>query len=116
MAAMSSAVTVFFIGHRITPLLRPWSTMTKRSSKPLDRGSPVISLEDICLNRRVCSEGMGFRGGRGVCLFCFVDKWSSLLRTFGCIGPFLATSILQRRVGGFLGNQGVPLSGDRGVI
>ena len=42
MAAIPSAMMLFFVGHRITPLLRPWLTMTKRASKPLDRGSPVI--------------------------------------------------------------------------
>ena len=42
MAVIPSAVTVFFVGHRITPLLRPWSTMTRRASKPFDRGSPVM--------------------------------------------------------------------------
>ena len=44
MAVIPSVVTVFFVGHRITPLLRPWSTMTRRVSKPLDRGNPVMRL------------------------------------------------------------------------
>ena len=54
--------------------------------------------------------------GVGVCLFCFVGKWSSLLHIFRCIGPFWATSTLQRQVGEFLGSWGVQLSGGHGVI
>ena len=40
--AIPSAVTVFFMGHRITPFVSPWSTMTKRESKLLQMGRLVI--------------------------------------------------------------------------
>ena len=34
--AIPSAVIVFLVGHRITPLLSPWSTTTNRESKPFE--------------------------------------------------------------------------------
>ena len=89
MVAIPSAVTIFFVGHRITPLLRPWSTTTRRVSKPFDRGSPVMRSQYICLNGMVCSEGMGFRGGTMGCvfvLFCWhVEQPSMHFRIYWAI-------------------------------
>lgn len=45
---MPSAVIVFFIGQKITPLISPWLTMTKRESKPLEGRRSVIRLQEIC--------------------------------------------------------------------
>ena len=45
------AVIAFFVGHRITPLLSPWSTMTNRESKLLEIGRSVMRF-----------EGKGFSG------------------------------------------------------
>ena len=42
--ATPSEVIVFFVGHRITPLLSPWSTMTNKESKPFDIGRSVMRL------------------------------------------------------------------------
>ena len=96
MVAIPSAVTVFFVGHRITPLLRPWSTTTRRVSKPFDKviqwwGHRIFAW-------MVGSVPRGWGSGValwGVCLFCFVGKWNSLLCISGYIGPFWATNILQ---------------------
>ena len=34
-------------GQKITPFVRPWSSMTITESKPLDRGKPEIRLIEI---------------------------------------------------------------------
>ena len=44
----SSSVNGFFVGQRITPLVSPWSTTTRRVSKPSERGRSVIRLQEIC--------------------------------------------------------------------
>ena len=44
--AIPSVVTVFFVGQRIIPLLRPWSTMTKRESKPEETGRSVMRSQE----------------------------------------------------------------------
>ena len=43
---MPLAVTFFFVGQRITPLVSPWLTTTKRESKPVEEGRLVISVEN----------------------------------------------------------------------
>ena len=60
--ATPSAVMVFFVGHRITPLLSPWSTMTNKESNPFEVGRLVMRSYDICLNGSVSLEMIGFRG------------------------------------------------------
>ena len=40
--ATPSAVIVFLVGYRITPLLSPWSTTTNKESKPFETGRLVI--------------------------------------------------------------------------
>ena len=63
MVATSLVVIVFFVGHRITPLLSPWSTMTNRESKPFEVGRSMMRSYDICLNGNVSLEMIRFRGG-----------------------------------------------------
>ena len=63
MAATPLAVMVFFVGHRITPLLSPWSTMTSNESKLFEVGRSVMRLYGICLNGNVSLEMIRFRGG-----------------------------------------------------
>ena len=43
-------VMVFFVAQRITPLVSPWSTTTKRESKLEDGGRSVIRSQEICWN------------------------------------------------------------------
>ena len=40
--ATPSAEMVFLVGHIITPLLRPWSTMTNKKSNLLELGRSVM--------------------------------------------------------------------------
>ena len=46
--AIPSVVMDFFIGQRITPLVSPWSTMTRKESKPEDKGRSVMRSQEIC--------------------------------------------------------------------
>ena len=39
---------IFFVGQRITPLVSPWSTTTKRESKPAAEGRLVIRSQETC--------------------------------------------------------------------
>ena len=63
MVATPLAVMVFFVGHRIIPLLSPWSTMTNKELKPFEIGRSVMRLYEICLKGSVSLEMIGFRGG-----------------------------------------------------
>ena len=63
MEATPSTVILDFVGHRITPLLSPWSTTTNKVLNPLDSGSTVMRSYDICLQGRVSLEGIGVIGG-----------------------------------------------------
>ena len=47
-AATPSAVMFFFMGHRITPLVSPWLTTTRRESKPAEEGRSVIRSHETC--------------------------------------------------------------------
>ena len=74
MVATPSVVMVFFVEHRITPLLSPWSTMTNKESKPFEIGRSVMRLYEICLKGSVSLEMIGFRGGTVgwvLVLFCW---------------------------------------------
>ena len=51
-------------GMRITPFIRPWSTMTINESCPFKGGREVTRLTESCLNGRGEDEGMGASGGR----------------------------------------------------
>ena len=61
--AIPSAVTVFFVGQRITSLLRPWSTMTKR----VKAGGGGKVSDKVARNLTEGERGSGGdgRGGRG---------------------------------------------------
>ena len=50
-------------GVRITPFVRPWSTMTMIESKPKEGGRLVMRSTESCLKGRVVVDGMGQRGG-----------------------------------------------------
>ena len=67
--AILSAMTVFLVGQRITPLLRPWSTTTKRESNPDDRGRSVIRSQEIWRKGKEQEEGIGVVGGVVGCMF-----------------------------------------------
>ena len=58
-----SAVMVFLVGQRITPLLRPWSTTTNKESKPLEGGRSVMRLQEIWQKGSREDKGMGIRSG-----------------------------------------------------
>ena len=55
--------TVFEHGARITPFVRPWSTMTIRESCPWERGKSVIRSTESCLKGRQEEDLMGESGG-----------------------------------------------------
>ena len=50
-------------GARITPFVRPWSTMTITGSNPEDGGRLVIRSMDSCLKGRRMEDGMEESGG-----------------------------------------------------
>ena len=50
-------------GARITPFVRPWSTITKIESKAEEGGRSVMRSTESCLNGRVEVDGIGQRGG-----------------------------------------------------
>ena len=61
--AIPSAVMDFFIGQRITPLVSPWSSTTRRESKPEEMGRSVMRSQEICWNGREASDLIGDNGG-----------------------------------------------------
>ena len=64
-----SAVMVFFMEQRITPLVSPWSTTAKRELKLPEGGRSVMRLQETCWNSQVAIEQIGVRGGNGgVCV------------------------------------------------
>ena len=70
-------VTFFLVGQRITPLLRPWSTMTKRELKLAETGRSVIRSQESWWKGREEEEGIGANGGVEECifaLFCWQKK------------------------------------------
>ena len=61
-------------GARITPFIRPWSTMTIKESKPPDGGRSVMRSTESCLKERAAEEGIGAMGGVVgwvIILFCW---------------------------------------------
>ena len=72
--AIPSAVTDFLVGQRITPLVSPWSTTTRRESKSEEAGRLVIRSQEICWKGREAMDLMGDKGGMVGCvltLFCW---------------------------------------------
>ena len=68
-----AASMVFLVGQRITPLVSPWSTTTRRVSKPSERGRSVMRSQEICWKGREQEDGMGRSGGQDgwvLALFC----------------------------------------------
>ena len=64
----------FLVGQRITPLVSPWSTTTRRESKPEDKGRSVMRSQEIYWKGREASDLMGDNGGTVGCmlvLFCW---------------------------------------------
>ena len=57
------AVMFFFVRHRITPLVSPWSTTTKRESKLAEKGRLVIRSHETCWKGQDTEERMGLSGG-----------------------------------------------------
>ena len=54
---------VFEQEMRITPFVRPWSTITINESCPFEGGKLVTKLTESCLKGRGKDEGMGVSGG-----------------------------------------------------
>ena len=115
MAAMPSAVTVFLVGHKITPFESPWSTMTRRESKPLERGRSVIRSYEICLKGRAVLDVIGDSGGAVGCvltLFCWQMAQPVTYQT----GLVQATSNLRQPVAMFSRHLGGLQSRDHDIV
>ena len=72
--AIPLAVMDFLVGQRITPLVRPWSTTTRRELKPEETGRSVIRSHEICWKGREAVDLIGDKGGTVGCvltLFCW---------------------------------------------
>ena len=77
------AVMNSLVGQRITPLVSPWSTMTRRESKPKDRKRSVMRSQEIFWNGREASNLIGDNGGTVGCvlaLFCWHLAQPSMYR------------------------------------
>ena len=61
--AIPSAVMDFLVGQRITPLVSPWSTTTRRESKDKERGRSMMRSQEICWKGWVQEDLIGVRGG-----------------------------------------------------
>ena len=61
--ATPSAVTFFFVGQRITPLVSPWSTTTKRELKLVEGGRLVIRSQETCWKGQEAEERIEVSGG-----------------------------------------------------
>ena len=62
--ATPAASMVFEQGMRITPFVRPWSTMTINESCPSDGGRLVMRSTESCLKGSREAKGMGASGGQ----------------------------------------------------
>ena len=61
--AIPTASTVLEQGARITPFIRPWSTMTITESNSEERGRSVMRSTESCLKGRETVDEIGQRGG-----------------------------------------------------
>ena len=61
--AIPAALTVLEQGARITPFVRPWSTMTITESNPEEIGRSVMRSTESCLKGRETVDEIGQRGG-----------------------------------------------------
>ena len=61
----------FLVGHRITPFISPWLTMTNKVSKPAEGGRLVMRSQETCWKGWDAEEGIGERGGTVGCVFAF---------------------------------------------
>ena len=61
--AIPSAVMDFLVGQRITPLVSPWLTMTRRESKDEEMGRSVMRSQEICWKGQVQENLIGVREG-----------------------------------------------------
>ena len=57
------AVMVLLVGHRITSLVSPWSTMTRRELKPPEGERLVIKSQESCWNGQEAKDLMGISRG-----------------------------------------------------
>ena len=81
--AIPSAVMDFFVGQRITPLVSPWSTTTRRELKSEEMGRSVMRSQEICWKGREVSDLMGDNRGTVGCvlvLFCWHLAQPSMYR------------------------------------
>ena len=63
--AIPAALIVLEQRERITPFVRPWSTMTITKAKPEERERSVIRSTESCLNGRETEDEIGQVGGNG---------------------------------------------------
>ena len=61
--AIPAASIVLEQGARITPFVRPWSTMTITESNPKERGSSVMRSTESCLKGSEMVDAIRQRGG-----------------------------------------------------
>ena len=62
--ATLAASMVFEQGMRITPFVRPWSTMTINESCPFEGGGSVMRSTESCLKGKGEDKGMKTSGGQ----------------------------------------------------
>ena len=83
--AIPLVVINFLVGQRITPLVSPWSTMTRRESKPAEMERSVIRLQEICWKGQEARDLIGDKEDMVGCvltLFCWqVAQPSTYRRT-----------------------------------
>ena len=95
-------VTFFLVGQKITPLLRLWSTMTRRESKLEEIGRSVMRSQESWWKGREEEEGIGVnRGVEGVYSPYFADKQNSQRHRHEQMRLNLATKTQQQQVGMF---------------
>ena len=83
-------VMVFFVGQRITPFVRPWSTMTSNESKPDEAGRSVMRSQETCWKGQEVWDLTGVSRGMVGCvfdLFCWHIVQSSTYLCMNCARP-----------------------------
>ena len=71
--AIPSAVMDFLVGQRITPLVSPWLTTTRRESKDEEMERSMMRAQEICWKGQVQEDLIEVRGGmvgQVFALFC----------------------------------------------